>query len=75
MCRVYEFPKQQMELPKEEADLLKLLGEAYVKALNNALIKLVGNDTSHEKMEAVNVLVHQAFLSGMDKAINEMDES
>ena len=74
MCKMYEFPTK-MTLPEEEEDLLKLLGEAYAKALYNSLAKIVGYDTSHEKMAAVNELVHQAFLSGMTKAIEELDES
>lgn len=74
MCKVYEFP-QQLELPKEEAELLVLLGDAYVKALHNALVKMVGGGASREEMEEVNSLVQRAFLKGMNKAIVEYEES
>ena len=74
MCKVYEFP-QQLELPKEEKELLEILGEAYVKALYNALAKMVGDGASYEKLEEVNSLVHRAFLTGMNKAIKEYEES
>ena len=74
MCKVYEFP-QQLELPKEEAELLEILGEAYVKALYNALIKMVGGGASRDEMEEVNSLVNFAFLKGMNKAIEEYEKS
>ena len=74
MCKMYEFP-QQMELPKEEQELLEILGEAYVKALYNALVKMVGGGATREEMEKVNGLVHQAFVKGMNKAIVEYEES
>lgn len=74
MCKVYEFPKQA-ELPKDEAELLEILGEAYVKALYNALVKMVGGGASRDEMEEVNSLVHRAFLKGMNKAIEEYEES
>ena len=74
MCKVYEFPKN-LELPKEEAELLEILGEAYVKALYNALVKMVGGGASINEMEEVNGLVHRAFLKGMNKAIEEYEES
>lgn len=74
MCKVYEFPKQ-LELPKEEAELLEILGEAYVKALYNALVKMVGGGASSDEMEEVNGLVHEAFLKGMNKAIEDYEKS
>lgn len=74
MCKVYEFP-QQLELPKEEKELLEILGEAYVKALYNALVKMVGSGASRDEMEEVNSLVNYAFLTGMNKAIEEYEES
>lgn len=74
MCKVYEFP-QQLELPKEEAELLEILGEAYVKALYNALVKMVGGGASRDEMEEVNSLVNHAFLQGMNKAIEEYEKS
>lgn len=74
MCKVYEFPKN-LELPKEEAELLEILGEAYVKALYNALVKMVGGGASIDEMNEVNGLVHRAFLKGMTKAIEEYEES
>lgn len=74
MCKVYEFP-QQAELPKEEQELLEILGEAYVKALHNALVKMVGGGATRDDMEEVNGLVHRAFLKGMNKAILEYEES
>ena len=72
MCKVYEFPKQ-LELPKEEAELLLILGEAYAKALYNSLVQIVGNELDREKMEEVNLLVTQTFVAGMDKAIMDME--
>ena len=72
MAKVYEFP-QQMELPKEEAELLEILGEAYVKALYNSLVKLVGKGASRDEMEAINKLVDSAFMQGMIKAIEEYE--
>lgn len=76
MCKVYEFPNyEQLKLPKEEEEILELLGEAYVKALHNSLTKVLGNDTSYEKMEEVNELVHRAFITGMNKAIKDYEES
>lgn len=74
MCKVYEFP-QQAELPKEEQELLEILGEAYVKALYNALVKMVGGGASRDEMEEVNSLVNHAFLQGMNKAIEEYEKS
>ena len=74
MCKVYEFP-QQNELPKEEQELLEILGEAYVKALYNALVKMVGGGASRDEMEEVNGLVHRAFLKGMNKALEEYEKS
>ena len=72
MCKVYEFP-QQMELPREEAELLEILGEAYVKALYNSLVKLVGDGASRNEMEAINKLVDAAFTQGMIKAVEEYE--
>lgn len=72
MCKVYEFPRQ-MELPREEAELLKILGEAYVKALYNSLVKLVGDGASRNEMEAINKLVDAAFTQGMIKAVEEYE--
>ena len=74
MCKVYEFPKQ-LELPKEEAELIEMLGEAYVKALYNSLSKILGSNASQEEMEEVNLLVHHAFTKGMYKAIDEYEGS
>ena len=74
MCKVYEFPKQ-LELPKEESELIEMLGEAYVKALYNSLDKILGSGCSQEEMEEVNVLVHDAFVKGMFKAIDEYEGS
>ena len=75
MAKLYEFPKQEvLTLPKEEEDILELLGEAYVKALHNSLTKVLGDDTSYDKMEAVNELVHHAFARGMNKAIKEYED-
>ena len=48
MCKVYEFPKN-MELPKDEKEILTLLGGAYVVALYNSLTKLVGDNPDREK--------------------------
>ena len=73
MAKMYEFPKQ-LELPKEEQELLEILGEAYVKALHNSLTKLLGDDTSYDKMEVVNELVHHAFAKGMYKAIEDYEK-
>lgn len=72
MCKVYEFP-QQPELPKEEQELLEILGEAYVKALYNALVKMVGNGATREEMTEVNRLVDSAFVQGMMKAVDEYE--
>lgn len=73
MCKVYEFPKQ-LELPEEEAELLKLLGEAYVKALYTSLAQLTMDDPSRERMGEVYALTNKAFLTGMNKAIKELEE-
>ena len=72
MCKVYEFP-QQMVLPQEEAELLEILGEAYVKALYNSLVKMVGSGASREEMEVINKLVDQAFMQGMIKAVEDYE--
>ena len=74
MCKVYEFPNQK-GLPKEEVELLEMLGEAYIKALYNTLDKMLGSGCSQEEMEEVNVLVHDAFVKGMFKAIDEYEGS
>lgn len=73
MCKVYEFPKQ-LELPKEEVELLEILGEAYVKALYNALVKMVGGGASQEEMETINTLVELSFKQGMIKAIEDYEK-
>ena len=62
MCKFYEFP-QQMVLPQEEAELLEILGEAYVKALYNSLVKMVGSGASREEMEVINKLVDRTLNS------------
>ena len=72
MCKVYEFP-QQMVLPQEEAELLEILGEAYVKALYNSLVKMVGSGASREEMEVINKLVDQSFMQGMIKAVEDYE--
>lgn len=72
MCKMYEFP-QQMVLPQEEAELLEILGEAYVKALYNSLVKMVGSGASRDEMEVVNKLVDQAFMQGMIKAVEDYE--
>lgn len=72
MCKVYEFPKN-MELPKDEKEILTLLGGAYVVALYNSLTKLVGDNLDREKMEEVYSLVNQAFTEGMSQAIKEKE--
>lgn len=72
MAKMYEFP-QQMVLPQEEAELLEILGEAYVKALYNALVKMVGSGASRDEMEAINKLVERAFMEGMIKSIEEYE--
>lgn len=72
MCKFYEFP-QQMVLPQEEAELLEILGEAYVKALYNSLVKMVGSGASREEMEVINKLVDQAFMQGMIKAVEDYE--
>ena len=69
MCKVYEFPKQ-VELPKEEAELLALIGEGYVKAMFTSMVKLAGEA---EEMEAMK-LVDKAFTQGMVKAITELEK-
>lgn len=73
MCKMYEFPKQ-MELPKDEKEILNLLGEAYILALYNLLLKLVGDDPDCEKMEEINFLVNQAFTEGMNQAIKKKEK-
>ena len=72
MAKMYEFP-QQMVLPQEEAELLEILGEAYVKALYNSLVKMVGSGASRDEMEVVNKLVDQAFTQGMIKAVEDYE--
>ena len=75
MCTVYEFPKN-LVLPHEEAEVLELLGEAYVKALYNSLFKMLGpNSASSEEMEEVGSFVNDAFAMGMTKAVKQMEES
>jgi len=46
-----------------------------VKALYNALVKMVGGGASRDEMEEVNGLVHRAFLKGMNKALEEYEKS
>lgn len=72
MCKLYDFPKQ-MELPKDEKEILNLLGEAYILALYNSLLKLVGDDPDREKMDEINFLVNQAFAEGMNQAIKKKE--
>lgn len=74
MCKVYEFPKQ-LELPKEEAELIEILGEAYVKALYAALVKMIGYDGTCEEMEVIGMMVNKTFTEGMIKAIEDLEES
>ena len=69
MCKVYEFPKQ-VELPKEEAELLELLGEGYVKAMFTSMVKLVGDLSEREVIKMVDV----AFTQGMIKGIKDLEE-
>ena len=70
MCKVYEFPKQ-LELPKEEAELLELLGEGYVKAMFTSMVKLVDDSVSERE---VIKLVDIAFTQGMMKGITDLEE-
>lgn len=72
MCKVYEFPKQ-LKLPKEEEEILILLGEAYVVALYNSLTRLAGDDPTQERMEDISYLVSQAFAEGMNLAIEKKE--
>ena len=72
MCEMYEFPKQ-LELPKEEVEILQLLGEAYVVALYNSLTKVVGDIGSRDEMEGVARLVNKAFTEGMVQAIEKKE--
>lgn len=74
MCKVYEFPKK-LELPKEEGEILVMLGEAYIKALYNSITELAGYDSTRDEMEEITELVNQAFMRGMLKVIAEMEES
>lgn len=69
MCKVYEFPKQ-VELPKEEAELLALLGEGYVKALFTSLVRLADEVGEREVMKMVDV----AFTQGMIKGIKDLED-
>lgn len=73
MCEMYEFPKQ-LELPKEEVEILQLLGEAYVVALYNSLTKVVGDIGSRDEMEEVARLVNKAFTEGMHRAIEKQEK-
>lgn len=73
MCKVYEFPKQ-LELPKNEKEMLLLLGEAYVTALYSALLQLTGDDPTRENMEEVSRLVSQTFSDGMNLAITKKEK-
>lgn len=73
MCKMYEFPKQ-LELPKEEVEILQLLGEAYVVALYNSLTKVVGDIASRDEMEEVARLVNKTFTEGMVQAIEKQEK-
>lgn len=68
MCKVYEFPKQ-VELPKEEAEMLELLGEGYIKAMFASMMKLVGDLSEQEVMKMVDV----AFTQGIIKGIKDLE--
>lgn len=73
MGKIYEFPKH-IELPKDEEEILQVLGEAYVMALYNSLTKLVGDLGSREDMEEVSRLVNQAFTKGMLQAVEKKEK-
>ena len=69
MCKVYEFPKQ-VELPKEEAEMLELLGEGYVKVMYAVMVELVGVLSEREVMK----MVDAAFTQGMIKGVKNLEE-
>ncbi len=73
MCEVYEFPKK-IELPEDEKEILNLLGEAYVLALYNSILKLAGDDPTYETLEEINLLVKHAFAAGMSRAIEKQEK-
>ena len=73
MCKMYEFPKQ-LELPKEEAELLALIGEGYIKAMFTSAARLVEDPADIEKMKEVTKLVEHAFAQGIFKGISDLEK-
>ena len=74
MAKVYEFPKQT-QLPQEVKECLYEIANAYVKTLNYAFTILSSDNPTNAELKEIQELVVLAYAEGLDKAVNNMEES
>ena len=76
MAKIYEFPNKKRELPAFAEEGLARIAKEYIELLYAvATIMSDGSGVTDEDMLKFSELVSEAFAKGIDKAIDEIDES
>jgi len=73
MAEIYAFPVKK-ELDQQIVECIHEIANAYIQTLNYAFTTMSDDDPTSEELTEIRKLVEAAYVDGLYKAINKMEE-